>query len=97
VPPQQELPVVLEWISSYLVTNKMADDIRTSSERISELIGAVKNFTFMDKDADRQMVDIRSGIKNTLTMLNHKLKKLNINVVENYDDSIPKIKALPGN
>ncbi|HEX5154046.1 MAG TPA: ATP-binding protein [Parafilimonas sp.] len=92
----QELPVVLEWISNYLVTNKMADDIRTSSERISELIGAVKNFTFMDKDADRQMVDIHSGIKNTLIMLNHKLRKLNINVVENFDDSIPKIKALPG-
>jgi len=92
----EELPVVLEWISNYLVTNKMSDDIRASSERISELIGAVKNFTFMDKDSDRQMVDIHSGIKNTLTMLNHKLRKLNINVVEHYDNSIPKIKAMPG-
>jgi len=92
----EELPVVIEWISNYLVTNKMADDIRTSSERISELVGAVKNFTFMDKDADRQMVDIHSGIHNTLIMLNHKLKKMNINVTEHYDDSTPKIRALPG-
>jgi signal transduction histidine kinase len=92
----QELPVVLEWIGNYLVTNKMADDIRTSSERISELVGAVKNFTFMDKDTDRQMVDIHSGIRNTLIMLNHKLKKSNINVIDNYDDSTPKVRALPG-
>jgi signal transduction histidine kinase len=92
----EELPVLLEWVSNYLVTNKMADDIRTSSERISELVGAVKNFTFMDKDADRQPVDIHSGIRNTLTMLNHKLKKSNINVIESFDDSTPKIKALPG-
>src|SRR6185437_6092247 len=28
------LPVLLEWVSNYLVTNKMAEDIRTSSERI---------------------------------------------------------------
>ncbi len=92
----EELPVLLAWISNYLVTNKMADDIRASSERISDLVGAVKNFTFMDKDANRQMVDIHGGIRNTLIMLNHKIKKANINVIENFDDTMPKIKALPG-
>ena len=92
----KELPILLEWVSNYLVTNKMADDIRTSSERISALVGAVKNFTFMDRDADRQMVDIHNGIRNTLTMMNYKLRKANINIIEHYDDSVPKIKAFPG-
>ncbi|MGH2565120.1 MAG: cyclic nucleotide-binding domain-containing protein, partial [Ginsengibacter sp.] len=92
----QHLPVLLEWVSNYLVTNKMADDIRASSERISDLVGAVKNFTFMDKDSNRQMIDIHSGIRNTLTMLNYKLRKANINVVEHFDNTIPKIRALPG-
>jgi signal transduction histidine kinase len=92
----EELPVLLEWVSNYLVTNKMAEDIRTSSERISDLVGAVKNFTYMDKNADRQLVDIHAGIRNTLTLLNHKLKKGNINVIEHYDDSIPEIRAFPG-
>jgi signal transduction histidine kinase len=92
----EELPVLLEWVSNYLVTNKMGEDIRASSERISGLVGAVKNFTFMDKDADRQLVDIHVGIRNTLAMLNYKLRKGNINVIEYYDDSIPKIRAFPG-
>ncbi len=83
------LPVLIEWVSNYLVTNKMAEDIRASSERISELVGAVKNFTFMDKNAERQLTNIHSGIRNTLTMLNYKLRKGNITVIENYDDSIP--------
>ena len=92
----KHLPVLLEWVSNYLVTNKMADDIRTSSERISDLVGAVKNFTFMDKDANRQPVDIHGGIRNTLTMLNYKLRKGNITVVEHYDDALPTISAFPG-
>ncbi len=92
----EELPVLIAWISNYLITNKMADDIRTSSERISTLVGAVKNFTYMDKDSDRQMVDIHSGIHNTLIMLNYKLKKANINVTEHFDETVPKIRALPG-
>lgn len=92
----EHLPVLLEWVSNYLVTNKMAEDIRTSSERISTLVGAVKNFTFMDKNTDRQLTDIHSGIRNTLTMLNYKLRKGNIAVIERYDDSIPQIKIFPG-
>ena len=92
----EHLPVLLEWVSNYLVTNKMADDIRTSSDRISTLVGAVKNFTFMDKNSDRQLTDIHVGIRNTLTMLNYKLRKGNINVIENYDNSIPQIKIFPG-
>ena len=92
----EHLPVLLEWVSNYLVTNKMAEDIRTSSERISRLVGAVKNFTFMDKNSDRQLTDIHSGIRNTLTMLNYKLRKGNINVIEDYETSMPQIKIFPG-
>ena len=92
----ENLPVLLEWVSNYLVTNKMAEDIRASSERISDLVGAVKNFTFMDKNADRQLTDIHPGIRNTLTMLNYKLRKGNIHVIERYDNSIPQIKVFPG-
>jgi signal transduction histidine kinase len=92
----EELPVLLEWVSNYLVTNKMGEDIRASSERISGLVGAVKNFTFMDKNADRQLIDIHTGIRNTLAMLNYKLRKGNINVIEHYDDAIPKIRVFPG-
>ena len=43
---KDELVVVLEWIGNFLVTNKMADDIRISSERISELVEFRKEFYF---------------------------------------------------
>ncbi len=91
-----ETGIIVKWISNFMVTNKMAEDIRTSSERISELVGAVKNFTFMDKETDKQMIDIHTGIRNTLTMLNYKLKKAGISVHENFDATIPKVKAFPG-
>lgn len=93
---KDELHVVLEWISNYLVTNKMAEDIRSSSERISQLVGAVKNFTYMDRAMDKQPTNIQSGIQNTLTMLKYKLQKANITVVENYDATMPDVKAMPG-
>ncbi len=92
----EHLPILLEWVNNYLITHKIADDIHTSSERISDLVGAVKNFTHMDKDSNRQLTDIHVGIRNTLTMLNYKLRKGNITVIEHYDESLPKINAFPG-
>ncbi len=87
---------VLNWISNLLVTEKMVEDIQESSRRIAELVSSVKNFTHMDRGMDKQYADIHIGIRNTLTMLGYKIKKGNIAVVENYDKTLPPVKALIG-
>ncbi len=50
----------------------------------------------MDQEPDKQFIDIHSGIRNTLAMLDYRFRKGNVEVVENYDNTLPKIKALPG-
>lgn len=90
------LEPVLEWMSNVLVTEKMVLDIQEASHRISELVNSVKNFTHMDRAGDKQYADIHSGLRNTLNMLNYKLKKGNIEVVENFDLSLPEVKAMVG-
>lgn len=87
---------VLNWVNSNLVTERMVADIQDASQRISDLVASVKNFTHMDRAQDKQFSDIRTGIRNTLTMLNHKIRKGNVEVVENFDDTLPPVKALIG-
>ncbi|MBD1393226.1 ATP-binding protein [Mucilaginibacter glaciei] len=94
--PMPQLNVVLGWMNNYLLEEKMVSDIKESSGRISELVSSVKTFTHMDKDSSKQLLDIHSGIRNTLTMLNYKLKKGNIKIVENFDTGLPQVKALAG-
>lgn len=95
VPPQHLSPV-LNWINNNLVTEKMVQDIQEASSRISGLVGAVKNFTHMDRGSEKEFSDIHSGITNTLTMLAYKLKKGNIELVENYDTTLPPVKVYIG-
>lgn len=94
--PMPQLAVVLDWMNNYLLEEKMVSDIRESSGRISELVSSVKTFTHMDKDSSKQLLDIHAGIRNTLTMLNYKLKKSNIKVLEEFDSTLPQVKALAG-
>jgi len=50
------------------------NEIESSTSRISDLVKAIKEYTFMDQ-APIQNVDIVKTLENTLTIMNHKLKK----------------------
>lgn len=51
----------------------LLNEIESSASRISDLVLAIKEYTFMDQ-APVQNVDIIKSLENTLTILNHKLK-----------------------
>ena len=51
----------------------LLNEIESSTSRISDLVKAIKEYTFMDQ-APVQNVDIVKSLETTLTILNHKLK-----------------------
>jgi signal transduction histidine kinase len=91
-----ELSAVFNWFSNSLVTEKIVKDISEGSSRIANIVGSVKNFTHMDQAREKQYADIHQGLRNTLTMLNHKIQKTHVKVIESYDTSLPKVKAMIG-
>jgi len=52
----------------------LLNEIESSAARISDLVLAIKEYTYMDQ-APTQNVDIVKSLENTLTILNHKLKR----------------------
>lgn len=94
--PEKSLSPIFNWINSKLVAERMVTDIQQASQRISELVNSVKNFTHMDQGRGKEFTDIHSGIESTLTMMNYRVKKGNIEVIEEFDKTLPKIKALVG-
>jgi signal transduction histidine kinase len=52
----------------------LLNEIESSTSRISDLVGAIKEYTYMDQ-AKVQNVDIVKSLETTLTILNHKLKR----------------------
>ncbi|MCE7064852.1 ATP-binding protein [Dyadobacter sp. CY326] len=87
---------ILLWMNNNLTTERMVADIQEASKRIADLVGSVKTFTHMDRGGEREITDIHTGIKNTLTMLNYKLKKGNIKVTEEFDTTIPHVMVMVG-
>ena len=70
-------------ISAVAEVYGLLDEIESSASRISDLVLAIKEYTYMDQ-SPVQNVDIVKSLESTLTMLNHKLKK-GITVHRDYE------------
>jgi len=70
--PESARAALVRIAASVEVAN-LLHEIESSTSRISDLVRAIKEYTYMDQAAI-QNVDIIKSLENTLTILNHKLK-----------------------
>jgi signal transduction histidine kinase len=91
--PAQDLEKAIHWLSASVTTRELVRSITHSTERISELVRAVKSYSFMDQ-APWQELDVHEGIENTLIILGHKLR--NVTVTRDFDRALPRLCAYGG-
>ena len=80
----------LGWVAATLTARGLAAELQESTARMSELVGAVKTYAYMDR-GDLVEVDIHEGLETTLVVLGHKLKHTSIEVERHYDRTLPKL------
>ena len=85
------LPAVLNWLEASLSGLSLVDQVEQSSDRISDLVKAIKQYSYMDQ-APQQEIDVHEGIENTLIIMAHKLKH-GVTIVREYGHNIPRITA----
>ena len=91
--PAQDLENAIHWLAANVTTGDLIKSITHSTERISELVRAVKSYSFMDQ-APWQEIDVHEGIENTLIILGHKLR--NVTVTRDFDRTLPRLHAYGG-
>ncbi len=77
--------------ATLLEMERISSELDNSTARISDLIKAIKEYSFMDQ-APLQEVDIKSSLETTLTIMHHKLKR-GIAVTRDYAPDLPKVMA----
>ena len=84
----------LEWVTSTISVTRLLSEVKESTRRISDLVGAVRSYSQMDRAAVQQ-IDVTDGLESTLVVLSHKLKD-GITVVRSYGTDVPRIEAYAG-
>ena len=83
----------LQWVASTLTATALLAELKDSTQRISELVGAVRSYSQMDR-ASLQRFRVTDGLDNTVVVMGHKLG--GVVVVREYDPELPQIDAYAG-
>jgi len=81
----------LRRVAAVVTIFGLIHEIDNSTRRISELVGAIKRYSYMDQAA-MQEVNLRDDLENTLKIFGHWLKK-GITVTREYNENTPRVCA----
>jgi len=90
---EQILPAAIGWLNYTVETELLMDEIEDSTTRVSNLVNAAKQYSQLDR-APYQNADVHELLDSTLLMLSGKIGG-RIDVVKDYDRTLPKIPAYP--
>jgi signal transduction histidine kinase len=85
----------LQWIAASLTAQALAAELAESTGRMSALVAAVKSYAYMDR-GELVEIDLHEGLETTLAVLGHKLKHSEIEIVRDYDRSLPRMLVYGG-
>lgn len=85
---QEDVGTVINWIYQSLTTERLVHEIEEASKRINTLVSSVKSYTHMDQAPERSLVDIHEGLRQTITVLNYKIRKNNIDVILEFEPNL---------
>jgi signal transduction histidine kinase len=88
--PGEVLADAISWLCATLSAAALSGELESSAERISDLVKAIKDYSYMDQ-APIQDVDVHAGIDATLKIFSYKLKHSKVRIVREYDRTLPKI------
>ncbi|CAN5789892.1 hypothetical protein BH24CHL4_BH24CHL4_12980 [soil metagenome] len=88
--PEATISPAVRWVGESMALDEHTNVIERSMHRISELVGAVKSYSFRDQ-ATEQDVGIHDGLENTLVILAYQLKSMAVQI--DFDTSIPPVRT----
>jgi signal transduction histidine kinase len=83
-------PAALGSIAASLNAQRLVSDLRESTDRMYDLVTAVKAYAYMDRGG-LVRADVHEGLETTLKLMAHKLKHTQIEVKRDYDRSLPEL------
>jgi signal transduction histidine kinase len=89
--PPEALGIAIRWAASGCAARVGARQIKVATARIHDLVGAVKGFTFMDRQGVPEDVDVARGLADTLAVLESKVRAKSATVQLETAPDLPRL------
>lgn len=85
--------IAISWLGTQLAARQLVAEIEQSGRAISDIVRGVKSYSYLDQAAV-QPVDLVRSLEDTLMVLKHKLKT--IEIVRDFAPDLPRVEAYAG-
>lgn len=90
------LDAALDWVAAGCAVRTMARESERAGSKISELVGAMKRLTHMDRAPVPEPVHLERGLRDTIMVLGHKARDKSLSVRIEVAPALPSVKAVGG-
>ena len=90
---EKTLAACIQWISTRCALNTLASDIENAAKRISDLVAAVKGFTYMDNLGKSEFTNLETGLRDTLRVISSKINSKKALIEVNLEENLPPVHA----
>jgi signal transduction histidine kinase len=91
-----QLRASLRWVAAGCTVRGLARDIERAASRVHELVGAVKGFTYMDRAASPEPVDLARGLTDTLAVMAAKARGKSASLTVDVPADLPRVRGFGG-
>ncbi len=90
------LDAALDWVAAGCAVRRLASESERAGTRISELVGAMKRLTHMDRAPALEPVDVEQRLGDALMILGHKARGKSVSVKVEVAPELPRVNAVAG-
>lgn len=90
----RELDAAIQWIAAGCTIGILATDIENAASRVHDLVGAVKRFTFMDRQQSPEPTSLAQGLRDSVALLVHKARRKSVGISIDCAETIPRVSAI---
>ncbi|HET9725445.1 MAG TPA: ATP-binding protein [Gemmatimonadales bacterium] len=92
----EQLRVSIRWVAAGCTVRGLARDIERAASRVHELVSAVKGFTYMDRAASPEPVDLAKGLGDTLAVMAAKARAKSASLTVDVPTDLPRVLGFGG-
>jgi signal transduction histidine kinase len=92
----EALDAALDWVGAGCRVRTLARESESAGARISQLVGAMKRLTHMDRAPVAEPVDVEQGLRDALVVLGHKAREKSLSLKVEVAPDLPEVMAVGG-
>lgn len=82
-------PSALAWLAAHVTVDALTREVAQATERISDLLAAIKSYTQMDRPSDKESISVASSMDTVLALFGERLTQKHVTVHREYAPDLP--------